>query len=75
MVQQELELLRTSSGDRDLVDHIKGLEEQLATKSQELRKHRATHLYMQEIKVLIEMLVNREILNNPLKKLILGKIF
>ena len=53
VVQQELELLRASSGDKELVEHIKGLEEQLASKSQELQKHRATQLYMQEIKVLI----------------------
>ncbi len=51
VTQQELELVRASSGDRELVDHIKGLEEQLASKSQELQKQRNAHLYIQEIKV------------------------
>jgi hypothetical protein len=51
IVQQELELLRANSGDREIADHIKGLEEQLASKSQELQKHRANQLFMQEIKV------------------------
>ncbi len=51
VAQQELELVRSSSGDRELVEHIKGLEEQLASKSQELQKQRNAHLYIQEIKV------------------------
>jgi hypothetical protein len=51
VAQQELEVVRASSGDRELVDHIKGLEEQLASKSQELQKQRNAHLYIQEIKV------------------------
>ena len=49
--QQEVEVLRGRSGEGEMVDHIKGLEEQLATKSQELHKHLTAHLYIQEIKV------------------------
>ena len=41
LVQQELELLRSSSSDAEFVEHIRGLEEQLGSKTQELKKHRA----------------------------------
>jgi hypothetical protein len=50
-LQQEVELLRATSGDTEIAEHIKGLEEQLASKSQELHKQRTTHIYIQELKV------------------------
>eukprot|EP00092_Neocalanus_flemingeri_P024928 GFUD01027036.1.p1 GENE.GFUD01027036.1~~GFUD01027036.1.p1 ORF type:complete len:1832 (-),score=681.44 GFUD01027036.1:71-5566(-) len=50
LVQQELELLRSSSSDAEFVEHIRGLEEQLGCKTQELKKHRAAANHIQEIR-------------------------
>ena len=41
LVTQELEHLRSSTGDQEIQEHIRSLEEQLKTKSAELSKQRA----------------------------------
>ena len=53
MVLQELESLRVQSSDVEFVEHIRGLEEQLEAKTQDLKKHRAAAAHIQEIKVCI----------------------
>jgi len=59
LVQQELELLRSSSSDAEFIEHIRGLEEQLGSKTQELKKHRAAANHIQEIRVQLRGLEER----------------
>lgn len=50
-VQQELENIRSSSTDQELIDLVEGLKEQLNSKTQELQKHRAVHQHLHDVKV------------------------
>jgi len=59
LVQQELELLRSSSSDSEFVEHIRGLEEQLGSKTQELKKHRAAANHIQDIRAQLRGLEER----------------
>jgi len=59
MVLQELESLRVQSSDVEFVEHIRGLEEQLEAKTQDLKKHRAAAAHIQEIKVQLRGLEER----------------
>lgn len=50
LVSQELELLRSSTSDQDLVDHIRGLEEQLRSQTAELSRQRVASSHIQDIR-------------------------
>ena len=50
MVQDELEQVKKRSTDKELVELVEGLREQLTNKSQELQKHRAAHQYLHDVK-------------------------
>ena len=58
-VQKELEILRNSSTDKEMIDLIEGLKEQLSTKSQELVTHRAAHQHLSDVKAHIRGLQER----------------
>ena len=49
-MSQELELLRSSTSDQDLVDHIRGLEEQLRSQTAELSRQRVASSHIQDIR-------------------------
>ena len=49
--QQELENIKSSSTDQELIDLVEGLKEQLNSKTQELQKHRAVHQHLHDVKV------------------------
>lgn len=57
-VQQELENIRSSSTDQELIDLVEGLKEQLNSKTQELQKHRAVHQHLHDVKVGLIFLFN-----------------
>ena len=57
-VQQELENIRSSSTDQELIDLVEGLKEQLNSKTQELQKHRAVHQHLHDVKVGLIFLLN-----------------
>ena len=59
VLQQELELLRTSSSDVEFVEHIRALEEQLGLKTAELKKHRAAATHVQELRATLRGLEER----------------
>ena len=59
LVTQELELLRSSTNDQELVDHIRTLEEQLRSKSAELTKHRAAANHIQDIRAQLRAMEER----------------
>ena len=50
LVTQELEVLRSSTSDQDLVDHIRGLEEQLRSQTAELTRQRVASSHIQDIR-------------------------
>ena len=50
-VQHELENLRRTSTDKEMIDLIEGLKEQLSSKSQELHTHRAANQHLHDVKV------------------------
>ena len=50
LVTQELEVLRSSTSDQDLVDHIRGLEEQLRSQTAELTRQRVASNHIQDIR-------------------------
>ena len=50
-IQEELELARSSSTDQDMIDLIEGLKDQLGSKTQELKAHRAAHQHLHDVKV------------------------
>ena len=52
-VQEELDHLRSTSTDQDVIDLVEGLKEQLNSKTQELQKHRAVHQHLHDVKVTI----------------------
>ena len=59
LVSQELQLLRNSSSDKELVEHIGALEEQLKTKSAELCKQQAAREHMLDIRAQLRGLEER----------------
>ena len=50
LVSQELEVLRSSTSDQDLVEHIRSLEEQLRSQTSELTKQRVASSHIQDIR-------------------------
>ena len=50
LVSQELEVLRSSTSDQDLVDHIRSLEEQIRSQTSELTKQRVASSHIQDIR-------------------------
>ena len=59
VVQKELDNLRNSSTDKEMIDLIEGLKEQLNTKSQELVAHRAAQQHLTDVKAHIRGLQER----------------
>ena len=59
LVSQELQLLRSSSTDKELVEHIRALEEQLKTKTAELGKQQAAREHMLDIRAQLRAMEER----------------
>merc|ERR550532_1055011 len=59
LVAGELERMREASSEREVVDHIRALEEQLVTKSAELSKQRAAAGNMMEVRAQLRTMEER----------------
>ena len=57
-MSQEQEVLRSSTIDQDLVDHIQSLEEQLRSQTSELSKQRVASSHIQDIRSVHSILLD-----------------